>query len=74
MSNNCISLVADNLVKPPANKNNKYWSPLSCLAKDQEDDNVEHTSAKHILSAFTYFQPLKLQNKIAAKWKQKIRN
>jgi hypothetical protein len=30
-SNNCISLVADNLVKNPANKNNNYWSPLFCL-------------------------------------------
>ncbi len=48
--------------------------PLSCLVKEQEDDNVEHTSAKHLLSAVTDFQPSKLQNKIAAKWKRKIRN
>ncbi len=74
MSNNCISLVADNLVKNPANKDNNYWSPLSCLVKEQEDDDVEHTSAKHLLSAVTDFQPSKLQNKIAAKWKRKIRN
>ncbi len=65
---------ADNLVKPPANKNNNFWSPLSCLVKEQEDKEVEHTSAKHLLSAVTYFQPSKLQNKIAAKWKRKIRN
>ncbi len=76
MSNTCISLVADNLVKSPANKNNNYWSPLSCLVKEQEDNNnnVEHTNAKHLLSAVTDFQPSKLQNKIAAKWKRKIRN
>ncbi len=72
--NNCISLVADYLVQTPANKNNNYWSPLSCLVEEQEDDNVEHTSAKHLLSAVTDFQPSKFQNKIAAKWKRKIRN
>jgi hypothetical protein len=74
MSNYCRSLVADNLVKIPADKNNNYWSPLSCLVKEQEDNNIEHTSAKHLLSAVTDFQPSKLQNKIAAKWKQKKRN
>jgi hypothetical protein len=67
MSNNCISLVADNLVKTPGNKNNNYWSPLSCLVKEQEDKEVEHTSAKHLLSAGTDFQPSKLQNKISTK-------
>jgi hypothetical protein len=71
MSNNCIILVADNLVITPANKNNNYWSLLYCLVKEQE---VEHTSANHLLSAVTDFQPSKLQNKIAAKWKRKIRN
>jgi hypothetical protein len=70
MSNNCTSLVADNLVKTLANKNNT----LSCLVKEQEDNDVEHKSAKHILSAVTDIQPSKLQNKIAAKWKWKIRN
>jgi hypothetical protein len=69
-----MSLVADNLVKNPANKNNNYWSLLSCLVEEQEDDDVEHTSAKHLLSAVTDFQPSKFQNKIAAKWKRKIRN
>ncbi len=72
--NNCISLVADNLVKTPANKNNNFWSLLSCLVEEQEDNNIEHKSAKHLLSAVTDFQPSKLQNKIAAKWKRKIRN
>jgi hypothetical protein len=70
MSNNCINLVADNLVKNPANKNNNYWSSLSCLVKEQEDSDVEHTSAKHIFSAVTDCQPSKLQYKIAAKWKK----
>jgi hypothetical protein len=65
--NNFISLVADNLVKTPANKNINYWSPLSCLVKKEEDKEVEHTSANHLLSAVTDFQPSKLQNKIAAK-------
>jgi hypothetical protein len=74
MLDNCISLVADNLVKTPANKNNNYWSPLSCLVEEQEDNNVEHTSAKHLFSAVTDFQPSMLQNKIAANWKWKIKN
>jgi hypothetical protein len=72
--NNCISLVAENLVKTPTNGNINYWSPLSCLVEEQEDEEVEHTRAKHFLSAVTDFQPSKLQNKIAAKWKRKIRN
>jgi hypothetical protein len=74
MSNNCISLVADNLVKPLANENNNYWSPLSCLAEEQEDKEVEHTSADHLLSAVTDFQPSKLQNIIAEKLKRKLKN
>jgi hypothetical protein len=74
MSNNCISLVADNLVKNPANKNNNYWSPLSCLVEEQEDEEVEHTSADPLLLAVTDFQPSKLRNKIAAKWKRKLNN
>jgi hypothetical protein len=74
MSNNCISLVADNIVKTPANKNDDYWSSLSCLVKEQEDEEVEHTSIDHLLSAVTDFQPLKLQSKIAAKGKRKLKN
>jgi hypothetical protein len=59
-----------------ANKNDNYWSPLSCLVKEQEDKEVEHTSANHLLSVavVTDFQPSKLQNKIAAKWKRKLKN
>ncbi len=72
--NNCISLVAENLVKFSENKYNNYWSPLSCLVEDQEEKEVEHTSADHLLSAVADFWPLKMQNKIAVKWKRKIRN
>jgi hypothetical protein len=61
-------------VKTPANKNNNYWSLLSCLVKEQEDEEVEHTSADHYLSAVTDFQPSMLQNKMAAKWKRKLKN
>jgi hypothetical protein len=74
MLNNCISLIADNLVKTPANKNNNYWFLLSCLVKEQEGKEVEHTSANLLLPAVTDFQPSKLQNKIAANWKRKLKN
>jgi hypothetical protein len=40
---------------------------MSCLVKEQEDEEVEHTSANQLLLAATDFQPSKLQNKIAAK-------
>jgi hypothetical protein len=72
--NNHRSLEADNLVKNPANKNNNYWSPLSCLAVEQEEDEGEHTIANHLMSAITDLQPPKLQNKIAAKWRRKLTN
>jgi hypothetical protein len=69
-----MSLVADNLAKTPANKTNNYWSLLSSLVEEQEDKEVEHTSAKHLLSAVTDLQSPRLQNKIAAKWKRKLKN
>jgi hypothetical protein len=62
------------LSKNPCKQNNNYWSPLFCLVEEQEDEQVEHTRAKYLLPAVTDFQPSKLQNKIAAKWKRKIRN
>jgi hypothetical protein len=34
-------LVAGNFVKTSANKNRNYWSPLSCLVKEQEDNEDE---------------------------------
>jgi hypothetical protein len=67
MSNKCISLVADNLVKTPANETNNYWSLLSCLVKEQEDEEVEHMSANHLLSAVADLQSPKMLKKIAAK-------
>jgi hypothetical protein len=74
MPNNCTSIVADNLVKTPANETNNYWSLLSCLVKEQEDKEVEHKSAKHLLSAVADLQAPKWQNKIAVKWKRKLKN
>jgi hypothetical protein len=34
-------LLAGNFVKTSANKNRNYWSPLSCLVKEQEDNEGE---------------------------------
>jgi hypothetical protein len=34
-------LVIGNLVKTSANKNRNSWSPLSCLVKEQEDNEDE---------------------------------
>jgi hypothetical protein len=34
-------LVACNFIKTSANKNRNYWSPLSCLVKEQEDNEDE---------------------------------
>jgi hypothetical protein len=42
--------------------------------EEQEDEEVEHTSANYLLSAVTDLQPSKLQNKIAAKWNRKLKN
>jgi hypothetical protein len=47
---------------------------VSCLVKEQEDEEVEHTSADHLLSAVTDFHPSKWHDKIAAKWKRKLKN
>jgi hypothetical protein len=47
---------------------------LSCLVEEQEDKEVERTSANHLLSAVTDVQPSKLQNKITAIWKRKLKN
>ncbi len=61
--------VADNLVKITANKNRNYWSLLSCLVKEQEEED-----AKHLLLISLDMTRLKVKNKIAKKWKQKIAN
>jgi hypothetical protein len=61
--------VADNLVKTTANKNRNFWSPLSCLVKEQEEEDT-----KHLLSISSDMTRSKVKNKIAEKWKQKIAN
>jgi hypothetical protein len=70
-----IKSEAENLVITPAIKTNNYWPPLSCLVKEQEEDKeVEHKGVDHLWSAVTDMQTPKLQNKVAAKWKQKLKN
>ncbi len=56
------------------NKTNDYWSPLYCLVIEQEDEEVEHLGANHLLSVVSDLQSPKLQNKIAAKYKRKLKN
>jgi hypothetical protein len=55
--------VADNLVKITANKNRNYWSPLSCLVKEQEEEDAEQTVAKHLLSISSVKTRPKVKNK-----------
>jgi hypothetical protein len=50
MSSNIKLCVADNLVKTTAIKNRNYWSLLSCLVKEQEEEDAEQTLAEHLLS------------------------
>ncbi len=59
----------DNLVKTTANKNRNYWSLLSCLVKEQEEEDTNHL----LLISSDMTRP-KVKNKIAEKWKQKIAN
>ena len=66
--------VADNLVKTPANKIINYWSPLSCLVEEQEDEDVELPITEQIFSVTTEESTQKSNNKIAEKWKRKIVN
>ncbi len=61
--------VANNLVKTTANKNGNYWSPLSCLVEEQEEEDTDH-----LLSISSDMTRQKVKNKIAEKWKQKIAN
>jgi hypothetical protein len=42
MSSNIKLCVADNLAKTTANKNRNYRSPLSCLVKEQEEEDAKH--------------------------------
>jgi hypothetical protein len=68
-SSNIKLCVADNLVKSTANKNRNYWSLLSCLVKEQKEDDTNH-----LLSISLVMTRPKVKNKIAEKWKQKIAN
>ena len=70
------SKLAAQLEITPANLSNNYWSPLSCLVEDQEENNVGHSAAKHQLkmSLTPAIMTARTTNKIAAKWKQKIMN
>jgi hypothetical protein len=70
-------LVAGNLVKTSANNNRNYWSPLSCLVKEQkdnedEDDGTQTTDQLLAIKAIPENQTTK--NKITKKWKQKVAN
>ena len=66
--------LADKLQKTPANKNINYWSPLSCLVEEQEDDDVEPPITEQIFSVTTEESTQKSNNKIAEKWKRKLKN
>jgi hypothetical protein len=68
-SSNIKLCVADNLVKTTANKNRNYWSLLSCLVEEQEEEDTNH-----LLSISLVMTRPKVKNKIAEKWKQKIAN
>jgi hypothetical protein len=72
--NNIDSLVADKLVQTPANKLSNYWSPLSCLVKEQEDEDDEQVVAEHLLSIKGDIMKSKVKNKITKKWKRKVAN
>jgi hypothetical protein len=67
-------LVADNLVKSPANKRYNYWSPLSCLVEEQENEEVVQTIADHLLLIAMDNPKTTVKNKIAETWKRKLAN
>jgi hypothetical protein len=58
--------VADNLVKTTANKNGNYWSLLSCLVKEQEEEDTDH-----LLSISSDMTRPKVKNKIAENGSEK---
>jgi hypothetical protein len=67
-------VAADKLVKPPANKKNNYWSPLSCLVEEQEEEDDEPPISEHMCSATADDSKPKVKNNIAEKWKRKTAN
>jgi hypothetical protein len=63
-------LVAVNIVKTPANIKINYWSPLSCLVEEQEeDDDAEHNPVEHLFLISTEESKPKSKNKITEKWR-----
>ncbi len=71
---NITLCVADNLVKTTANKNRNYWSLVSCLVEEQEEEEAKQTVAEHLLLISSDMTRPKVKTKIAEKWKQKIAN
>ncbi len=69
MSSNIKLCVADNLVKTTANKNRNYWSPLSCLVEEQEEEDAKQTVAEHLLLISLVITRPKIKNKITEKRK-----
>jgi hypothetical protein len=70
-------LVAGNFVKISANKNRNYWSLLSCLVKEQEDNEDEDDGTQttnQLLAIKAILQNQTTKNKITTKWKQKVAN
>jgi hypothetical protein len=70
-------LVAGNFVKTSANKNRNYWSPLSCLVEEQEDNedkDNETQMTNQLLAIKAIPQNQTTKNKITKKWKQKVAN
>jgi hypothetical protein len=55
--------VAVNLVITTANKIRNYWSLLSCLVEEQEEEDAEQTVAKHLLSISLVKTRLKVKTK-----------
>jgi hypothetical protein len=77
MASNKKFLVAGYLVKASANKNKNYWSPLSCLVEEQEDNEDEDDgtlTTDQLLGIKAIPQNQTTKNKITEKWKQKVAN
>ena len=70
-------LVAGNFVNTSANKNRNYWSLLSCLVEEQEDNEDEDDGTQttdQLLAIKAIPQNQTTKNKITKKWKQKVAN
>jgi hypothetical protein len=76
-ASNKTFLVAGNFVKTSANKNRNYLSPLSCLVKEQEDNEDEDDGTQttnQLLAIKAIPQNQTTKNIITTKWKQKVAN